>query len=146
MNQEFIQNALAGVVAEVVDTGLLVSLFTARQPDGLFGPTGAPSGNYADVPGLTDLACMAAPPSTGSIQATETRALEEITASELHDVWLPGWYSALDAGWRGENANGTGAWICRIQWMGEWFSYTIMGVESDSQTQTTRVKVKLATL
>ena len=139
MNQDFIQNAIAGVVQTVIDTGILVSLFTAQQPDGIFGPTGAPSGNYINVAGLTNLVCIAAPPSTGSIQATEVRALEEITASELHDVWLPEWLPALDAGWRD-------GWICQIQWLGEWWTYNLLGVESDSQTQTTRVKVKLATV
>ena len=146
MNENFIQNALAGVPQMVIDTGLLVSLFSAQQPDGLFGPSGAPSGNYVDVSGLVNIQCMAAPPSATSIQATEVRALEEITASEIHEVWLPAWYPALDAGWRGESPNSTGAWICRIQWLGEWFTYNIIGVGSDSQSKTTIVKVKLATV
>jgi hypothetical protein len=85
---------------------------------------------------------MAPPPSPASIQATEVRALEEITASEVHHVLLNGWYPQLDAGWRGEAADGKGAWIALI----DSTQYEICGVESDSQSQMTRMTVKLATL
>lgn len=139
MNQAMTENAIAAVVPTVVTSGLLVSLFTAQAPDGLFSPTGAPSGTYADVAGLTSIPCMAAPPSPSTIQATETRALEDITAAEIHEVWLAGYYPALDDGWRD-------GWICQIEWKGSWYPYNIMGMGADSQSQATVVKVKLATL
>ena len=146
MNQDFISMAIPMVMPAAIATGVFVSQFTARKPDGLFGPTGAPSGNYVDVPGLTGIQCVAAPPSATSIQATVVFALEEITASEIHEIILDAYYPQLDAGWRGEDPNGTGEWIASVYWQGEWYSYTILGVGSDSQSQMTIVKVKLATV
>jgi hypothetical protein len=98
--------------------------------------------DYTAVAGLTNIACTAPPESTGSITATETRALEEITSAELHHVLLAGYFPTLDAGWRGENSDDKGAWIALI----DGFNYEITGVESDSQSQMTRVRVKLATV
>ena len=145
-----LQAAIEYVMPMTVATGLFVSLFTAYEPNGGFGPTGAPDdvpvSDYMPVAGLTDIPCTAPPITAASIQATEVRALEEITGSEIHHVLLNAYYPALDAGWRGENANGTGGWICQVQWQGAWYSYNIMGVESDSQSQMTRVKIKLATV
>jgi hypothetical protein len=125
-----------------VASGLFVSLFTAREPVPTIGPTGAVEFDYTDVAGLIDIPCTAPPASTSDIQATEVRTLEEITASELHHVLLAGYYPTLDAGWRGENADGKGAWIALIDGV----NYTISGVESDSQSTQTRVRVKLASV
>lgn len=142
MNQAFIENAIQQVMPAVIATGLLVSLFTAQEPVPTVGPTGAVEFDYVDVAGLVGIPCTAPPPSPTDIQATEVRALEEITASELHHVLLNGYYPTLDAGWRGENADGKGAWIALI----DGAQYEIAGVESDSQSQMTRLKVKLATV
>jgi len=125
-----------------IATGLFVSLFTAMEPVPTIGPTGAVEFDYTPVSGLTNIPCTAPPPSTIRLQATEVRALEDITASELHHVLLNSFYPQLDAGWRGENSDGKGAWIAQI----DGFNYEIAGVESDSQSQMTRVRVKLATL
>lgn len=134
----------------VISTGLLVSLFTAMEPVPTIGGTGAVDFDYTPVAGLTNIACTAPPESTGSIVATEARELEDIVASELHHVLLEGYYPSLDAGWRGENSDGKGAWIAAIAPIntqpGVTFNYEISGVESDSQSQMTRVRVKLATV
>jgi len=140
MNQDFNQRAIAQVMPTAVATGLFVSLFTAQAPDGLLGPTGAPSGNYANVAGLVGIPCTAPPTSDERIQADEVRKLEEIIASELHHVLLDGYYPALDAGWRGQGTP-PGAWQAVVDGV----AYIIMGVESDSQNQMTRVQVRLAT-
>ena len=142
MNQAAITLAIQGVMPAAIATGLFVSSFTAQEPVPTIGPTGAVEFDYTDVAGLINIPCMAPPESTGSITATEVRALEEITASELHHVLLNGYYPTLDAGWRGENSDGKGAWIALI----DGFQYEIAGVESDSQSQMTRVRVKLATV
>lgn len=142
MNQAAIALAIRGVMPAALATGLFVSLFTAQQPVPTQGANGAIAFDYVDVAGLIAIPCMSSPESPGSIQATEVRALEEITAAELHHVVLNGYYPALDAGWRGENADGKGAWIALI----DGFRYEISGVESDSQSQMTRVQVKLATV
>ena len=143
MNQDFISLAIQGVMPAAVATGLFVSLFTAQQPVPVIGGTGALEFDYVNVsdPTLINIPCTAPPPSTSDIQATEVRALEEITASEMHHVLLNGYYPQLDAGWRGEQPNANGAWIALI----DGFNYEISGVESDSQSQMTRVRVKLAT-
>lgn len=142
MNQATIQLAISGVMAEVIATGLMVSLFTAQEPRPTQGPNGAIAFDYIDIAGLINIPCIAAPESPANIVATEVRALEEITASEIRHVLLNAWYPTLDAGWRGENSDGKGAWIALI----DGFQYEISGVESDSQTQMTRVKVKIATV
>jgi len=142
VNQAAITLAIQGVMPAAIATGLFVSLFTAMEPVPTIGPTGAVEFDYTAVAGLTDIDCTAPPESSGSIVATEARELEEIVASELHHVLLAGYFPTLDAGWRGENSDGKGAWIALI----DGFNYEISGVESDSQSQMTRVRVKLATL
>jgi len=146
VNQAAITLAIQGVMAEAVATGLFVSLFTALQPVPTQGPNGAIEFDYVDVAGLSNLVCMASQQSPDSIQATEVRALEEITASELHLALIPQYLPQLDAGWRGEAPDGKGAWICQIRWQGAWYTYEIQGVGNDSQSQGTWVKVKLATV
>ena len=126
-------------------SGLLSSLCTCQAPSGVFDDSGAPDGNYVDVSGLVNIPCTAPPPSDARIQATEVRALAEITAAELHHVLLDNYYPAIDLGWRGGwrlmlgDNDGEGNLI-------NGFAYDIMGVESDSQEQLTRIEVKLATL
>ena len=111
MNQAAITLAIQGVMPAAILTGCFVSLFTAQEPVPTVGPTGAVAFDYVNVSDSTliDVPCTAPPPSPASITATEVRALEEITASELHHVLLNGYYPQLDAGWRGENVDGKGA-------------------------------------
>jgi hypothetical protein len=120
---------------QVAAAGLLVSLFTAQSLSDDLGGTGATTGVYADVPGLVDIPCTAPPPRDGSIQATEVKALAEISGAELHHVLLDSWYSALDLGWRD-------GWRCMV----DGYAYDIIGVESDSHSKMTRVQIKLVTV
>src|SRR3974390_591549 len=136
MNQSLLYE-LNQVMPDSIETGLFSSLFTAQAPDGAQLAGGAPSGIYGNVAGLVNIPCMAPPPSTARVQATEVKALTEITSSELHHVLLDDWYPALDAGWRGDDVSGTGGWRCVI----DGTVYDILGVESDSQSQMTRVSV-----
>ena len=142
MNQNFIENAITQVMPAAVATGLFVSLFTAQEPVPTQEANGAIAFDYVNVSGLVNIACMDAPESLANIVATEVRALEEITAAEIRHVLLDAWYPQLDAGWRGENADGKGAWIALV----DGFQYEIAGVESDSQQTQTRVRMKLATV
>ncbi len=123
------------IMPAVVQAGLLVSLFTAQSLGPDLGGTGATTGDYTDVTGLVNIACTAPPPSDSRIQATEIKALAEITGAELHHVLLDKWYSALDLGWRD-------GWRCIV----DGYAYDIMGVESDSHMQMTRVQIKLVTV
>lgn len=145
MNQNLIARAISQVMPSAIATGLFVSLATFQAPSGTFDAGGAPDGLYGDVPGLVNIPCTAPPPSEARVQATEVRALAEITAGELHHVLLNGYYPAVDLGWRdgwrvmlGDN-DGTGHMV-------RGFAYDLMGVESDSQSQMSRVQVKLSTI
>jgi hypothetical protein len=142
MNQAAITLAISGVMPAAIGTGLFVSLFTAQEPVPLQDAQGGIEFAYTNVAGLIDIPCTAPPESSGSIVATEMRELDEIRGSETHHVLLDAWYPLLDAGWRGENPDGKGAWIALI----DGFQYQISGVESDSQSQMTRVTCKLVTL
>lgn len=126
---------ISAVMLAVRATGLLVSLFTAQQPSGVLGATGAPDGVYSDVLGLVNIPCTAPPNAEARIQATEVKALSEIAAAEMHHVLLDSWYPTLDEGWRG-------GWRCKVDGV----TYDIMGVEGDSQSQMTRVSVRLVTV
>lgn len=141
MNQDTIALAIADVMQAVIATGLLVSLATFQGPSQDFDSAGAWDGTWTNISGLVDIPCTAPPKSTGDIQATENRALQEIVAAEWHHVLLNAWYPQLDAGWRGDGSP-AGSWRVLI----DGFPYEIAGVESDSQMQMTRVTAKLTTM
>ena len=126
---------LAQVMPEAVATGLFSSLFTAQQPSGVLDATGAPNGVWVPIAGLVNIACTAPPPSTARIQATEVRDLQEILSLQMKHVLLQGYYpslmSASDKNWN--------ALIDGI-------AYDIMGAESDSQKEMTRVEVRIAAI
>ncbi len=151
MNQDFIRLAILEVMPAALATGLFVSLATFQAPSGVFDDAGAANGNYADVAGLTNIPCTAPPPSDARIQATENRALAEISASEWHHVLLNAFYPSLDQGWRGDGTP-TGAWRVIIGGndgngnLIDGFAYDIAGIESDSQSQMTRMTAKLTTI
>jgi hypothetical protein len=117
------------------------SLFTAQAPDGNFSQAGEPSGNYGDVAGLVAIPCTSPPVADGTILAGEVKSLAEVMASELHHVLLNSWYPALDNGWRGDGTP-AGAWRCIIDGV----QYDILGIESDSHSIMTRVRIRLSTL
>ncbi len=134
MNQNLIAAEIDAVMPAVIETGLLVSRFTAQAPDGISGDTGAPSGTYSNVTGLVNIRCTSPPISDARLSATEIKALSEVASTEFHHVLLEAWYPTLDEGWRG-------GWRCVI----DGYEFDINGVESDSQMQMTRVAVKLVT-
>jgi len=118
---------------EATSSGVFVSLCTIQQPDGTFGPSGQPSGNYTPVTGLSNIPCMVAV--DGSIQATEIKAVQEIMSKGLRHVTLNGFYPTIVSGQR----NGWRAVIDGV-------TYDLIGAEPDSQSTQTRLKVQLVTL
>lgn len=132
MNQAI---GITGIMAEVLATGLLVSLCTVQSPPTTFSASGAPTGSYVDVPGLVGIRCMNAPSRIARIGATEERTEAQITDSNDGHVLLEGYYPTLDAGWRD-------GWRAVI----DGTDYDIRGVESDSQAQMTRVAVMVVTI
>lgn len=128
MNQAMIRNAVARVMPAAIATGLAVSTITIQKPSGNYDPAGAPDGTFVDVAGLVGLKCMAAPPSLAKIQATEMKALAEIASMELKHVWLEAYYPQIESDWR--------AVLDAVV-------YDILGSEWDSQSQMTRMTLRL---
>lgn len=137
MNQG-IAYEVQGVMPAAVATGLFVSLCTIQAPDGIIGGSGQPSGNFANVSGLVNIPCMDAPDSVDkfNIQATEVRAIEEIESKGFRHVLLDNYYPTIDQYHR----QGSRAVIDGVD------IYTILGVEVDSQSTQTRLKLELATV
>lgn len=130
MNQTLITAAdLDGVMAAALATGLLSSLCTIQQPDGLFGPSGAPSGTYADVSGLVGIRCQAAP--IGVLSGTEQRIPPEILSRQPTHVLLESYYPQI-----------TTKMIAIV----DSIRYDISAVEHDSQGRMTRLLVTRNTL
>ena len=138
-----IQADISQAVTEVlINSGLEVSLIQFQQPDGNFGPSGAPSGTFSNVPGLVDLftgsswiTCMDAPLSPGTISALEAKALAEIESEGIRHVALDGYYPAIVANWNSGGSN----WRAVIGTT----NYEVFGVETDSQRSQTRVKLRV---
>ena len=135
MNQDIISISIAGVMPAVRATGLLVSLFTAQAPTGALDASGVPTGAFADVAGLVNIACTAPPKSEAKIVANETKQRFQIGSLEVKHVLLDAYYPTLDAGWRA-------GWRCLI----DGTVYDIDGVEHDSQGQMSRVAVRLGSV
>ncbi len=135
MNYSPIAAGIAGVMPIVRATGLLVSLATFQSPDAADFPDGFYSGNYQDVPGLVDLPCMSAPISVDSFNADESKALPQITSSAARHVLLDGFYPAAVDGWRE-------GWQIVVDGQ----SFDVLGVEGDSQSQMTRVRITDVTI
>lgn len=124
------------VMPEAIATGLFDSLATIQAPDGSFGASGAPSGNYVDVSGLVAIACIDAPPSDARIQATEAKSLADQLSLNMRHVLLSGYYPTIETDWRAVITKSDGTTVV---------IYDIMGAESDSQTQMTRLEVRIVT-
>lgn len=130
---------LAAVMPTALETGLFTGLCTITQPDGIIGPSGAPSGTFVPVAGLTAIACMDAPPSSARIQATEVKGLAEIMALNLRHILLAGYFPQIfgNTNWRAVVTKADGVTT---------ITYDILGGEADSQTQMSRIEVRTATI
>ena len=124
---------LPQVMPAAIATGLFDSLCTIQQPDGILIDAGQPSGNYVNVSGLVNIPCMAPPMSEARIQADEMRALEEIQAMRPLHVLLSGYHPSIEDGV-------SKGWIAVVD--GE--VLTLLGAESDSQRQMTRLSVRFS--
>lgn len=94
-----------------------------------------------NVVGLINIPCMQAVLSASAIQATEVKALAEIMSKQLKHVLLDGYYPAINADqWAQVNILNLDGSLA--------FSITmdILGVESNSQTSMTRLKLQMVEL
>jgi hypothetical protein len=130
-NQNLLGYTLPEVMPAAIATGLFVSLCTIQQPDGVLIDAGQPSGNYINVAGLVNIPCMAPPMSEARLQATEIRAMDDIEAFAPLHVLLNAWYPQIKEGV-------SQGWIAVVDGV----VLTLLGAESDSQMQMTRLAVR----
>lgn len=135
MNQAVMFYSIAGVMPAALATGLFVSLCTIQQPDGLLIGAGEPSGNFVNVAGLVNLKCMNAPLSDSKVSADEKKTEQDIQDFSPTHVLLQGWFPAIETGI-------SQGWIAVIDGV----ATDILGVESDSQKQMTRLEVRTSGL
>lgn len=126
---------IAQVMEEATATGLFVSLCTFNALDRTQGPTGNLIGTRTPIGGLTDIPCVDAPLSPGTISALEAKSLQEIEEKGIRHVILNGYYPAA-----------VSAWQAGAQVSIDGIDYEVFAVESDSQTQMTRLKTQLVTM
>jgi len=122
---------ITAVMQEALATGLFVSTVTIQEPDGVLVGSGQPSGNWVDVAGLVNITAINAPISDSKILADEMKTLEETMAVNLRHVLLDGYYPQIAPYQR--------AFMDGVGW-------DIIGAEADSQSQMTRLHLKLATI
>ena len=134
MYQEIIYE-LEQVLGEAVNTDLFASLVTIQAPDGNVGPSGAPSGTWVNVAGLVGIACMDEAPSMARIQATEVKALAEIMSLNLRHVLMSGYYPQIVTSMRAVMTKPDSTVVI----------FDILGAEADSQTQMTRMQMRIVT-
>ena len=127
--------AVAGVMAAAFRTGLFVSVCTIQIPSGGFNDAGQPDGLYANVTGLVNIPCTSAPMSEVRIQAVEMKSLADIEAFAPRHVLLGGYFPTLEAG----VSSGWRAIIDGQTW-------DLMGAESDSQKQMTRIAIRASAI
>jgi hypothetical protein len=129
------------VMPQAIATGLFVSLCTIQNPDGTLDASGAPTGNFVPIPGLVAIPCTAPPTSDARIQATEAKSLDEILSFQLHHVLLNGYYEPL---FPPVPRTALQALIAPASDPTNTEAFEVMGFESDSQYQMTRIELRLA--
>ena len=135
MNSVLQQVAIPGVMARLIASGLFSSLCSIMQPDGVLIDAGQPSGNYLPIDGLQNIPCTAAPMSSVRLQATEVRAMDDIQTFAPMHVTLSGYFPTIKQGV-------SQGWVAVIDGV----TLTLMGAESSSQGQITRLAVRFASV
>lgn len=146
MYQGFALDA-AAVIQAVVDSGLMVSLMTVKEPPSTLTETGAQKdlSDYITVSGLSNIQCLDAPDNLGSsFSAWEKSNPDLVGSTARRHVLLNGYYPQFspstnwgDAGWIAVVTNTN---------TGETRTYDIRGAESDSQQTQTRVSLRAVTV
>lgn len=134
MNSVLQTKAIPDVMPLARNSGLFVSLCTIQQPSGTLIDAGQPSGNYTNVAGIVNIPCTAPPEYTGErLSANQTRMQDDVQTFAPRHVLLSGFFPAIQVGV-------SQGWIAVI----DGNVYTLLGAESDSQSQMTRLRVRFA--
>jgi len=144
-----IQSLIDQVMPLALATGLFVSTCSIQQPSGEQNDDGTPKVDpttheplYVPVVGLQDITCMAAP--EGGIKANEVKSESEIISYQYRHVLLGGFYPQIpdsDDNWQAVIKTFTpdGVFVESVVW-------DLVGAESDSQSQMTRLQLRIAEL
>lgn len=127
--------AVAAVMPAAIATGLFTGLATFQSNDAENYPDGFQSDQFVDVPGLINIPCVDAPESEGSVSANESKAMTDITSTQLRHVLLDARYPTVETGWR----NG---WRVLLDGV----AYDLTGAEPDSQRTQTRIRGRLSSI
>lgn len=131
---------LASVMTIARQSGLFRSLASFSAPTGTQGPTGNPTGAYADVAGLTAVPCRNAPQSDIRVSSDEVKTVTDIQAGRYRHVLLNDCYPAVVAGWP------QGWRVTITDPNGVVTLYDLTGAENDSDSVQTRLKLQVVTL
>ncbi len=136
MNQAAMNYPFSQIMPQAMAGGWFPSLATlqttAQFPQ---GPTGNPSGGFANVAGVVNIPCKDAPPSIARVQATELKVVAEIMAKGLRHILLNKCFI---------NATEWAGWGARM--IVDGINYEVLGAENDSNTIQTRVDLQLVTV
>lgn len=133
---------ISAVMPAALDTGLLSALCTIQRSNGTYNAAGQPDltpTGFSPLAGHSNIACISSVPSPTKIQATEVKDLQEILAKQFRHVMLSGYYPDIQPGD-----------VAVITLVG--FDvppptyFDILGAESDSQNQQTRLELELSTI
>lgn len=131
---------VTAVMPAALDSGLFVSLVTMQQPTGQQTSTGAPllsggdSGDgWNNVPGMIDIPAMNAPQSESRLTADQKKELAMVEGYQLRHLLLSGYFPQIQ-----ENSN----WRAMV----DGTAYDVLGVESDSQGQMTRLRLQISSI
>lgn len=132
MNQS-LSYEFAAVIPAVQEQGLDVSLCTIQEPSGIFEAGGQPDLNYVNMAGLVNIRCTHAPIGRGTLMVTanEDQTVQDVLATNTEHVTLMGYYPQINAA-LGQRVIMDGV------------IYDLTGAESDSQSQMTRLGIRLA--
>jgi len=134
MNQALISSGDLDLVMEsAIATGLLSSSCTIQEPSGVFGPSGAPDGVWANVSGLVGLKCQASPVGMlfSSMAGREMKIPADILSRQPLHILLDGNYPTITT---------------KMRALVDGVDHDIESVEHDSQGRMTRLLVTRATI
>lgn len=133
---------ISAVMPAAVQTGLLSALCTIQRSNGTYNAAGQPdltATGFSNLAGHVNITCLSSVPSPTRVQATEVKDLQEILAKQFRHVLLSAYYPDILPG---DVAQIT----LTVSGISATTMFDILGVESDSQGQQTRLELELSTI
>lgn len=136
-----IQDAIVDVMPNALGTGitgstLMTSVCSFQEPSGVIVDGGSPDGIFVPVSGMQNIPCTKASPSTMRVQGTEAKSATQILGTLPFHVLLGGYFPQI-----------VDQRVSDWQAIIDGVLYDILGGgEADSQSQMTRMEVRIATI